>query len=221
MSIEITVRGSSSCFTPPERATVVLTVAIDGPDPALVSRGVAASAEVVRRSIEALHDPERGPVTWWSSGQVSTWASRPWNQHGKVLPLVHHARVTFSVKFADFTRLAMWLADTIEVSGVSVGGVEWALTEARGRQVLTEVRAAAVADALAKAQTYADAVGAGPVRVLAIADAGMLGEGMHPTADSTPLFARMASAEAGAASINLVPEDVVTVAEVDLRGVAD
>lgn len=218
--IDITVRGTHTFFAPPERATVTLVVAIDGADAGAVHRDVATTADAVRRSVEPLHDPELGPITWWSNEQIHTWATRPWNQDGKVLPLVHHARVTFSVKFADFEQLSTWLASTAELPGASVGGIEWALTAAHREQAITRVRQAAVRDAIDKARTYADAVDADTVRVLAIADAGMLGDGLHPTQGTTPKFARMAASADAASPIELAPEDVAISVEVDVRCVA-
>lgn len=218
-SIDITVRGAHTAYTPPERATVMLTIGIDAPEAAIASRNVASSADIVRRSIEPLHNPQSGPVTWWSSDQLRTWATRPWNKDGKVLPLVHHARVTFSVKFSDFAQLSTWLSTTVDVPGASIAGIDWALTAARREQLIGQVRRAAVQDAVAKAQAYADAVGAGTVRVVAIADAGMLGEGLHPTQAPSAKFARAVAADSGG-PVEFTPEDIATAAEVDVRCLA-
>ena len=103
--------------------------------------------------------------------------------------------------------------------GASIAGIDWALTAARREQLIGQVRRAAVQDAVAKAQAYADAVGAGTVRVVAIADAGMLGEGLHPTQAPSAKFARAVAADSGG-PVEFTPEDIATAAEVDVRCLA-
>ena len=122
-------------------------------------------------------------MTWWSTRHVRTWSERPWNQDGKQLPLVHHASVGVEVKFRDFAELARWVGRHAEhTAGFSLDGVEWALTEKRQQELARQVRTRAVQDAAARAQEYADALGLGPVRPVALADAGMLSSGLHPMA---------------------------------------
>lgn len=215
--IDITVRGSHTVRLPPERAAVTLGVAVDADDKVAAYRDVAASADQVRSAIEALHDPRHGPVVSWASEQIHTWSTRPWNQDGKVLPLVHHARVTFTAQFADFAALSELIAETSDLAGASVVGIEWSLTDAHHLEVVADVRRTAVLDAVAKAQAYADAVDAGPIRVVAIADAGMLGNGLHPTQGPSPKFARMAAGAAEAAPVELTPDDIAVSVDVDIR----
>ncbi len=172
----------------------------------------------LRRSIEALHNPTDGPVTWWSSDQVQTWASRPWHKDGKRLPMVFHARVSFQVKFSDFSEMSKWVTGAVEQPGAAIGGIEWALTAAHKDALIAQVRAAAVTNALEKAQAYSDAIGAGKVRMLAVADAGMLGEGLHPTSAAPASFQRMsAAAGGGGGDVEFAPQDISVSAEVDAR----
>ena len=91
--IEITVQGTFTAYAPPERATVRLRVAHEGPEPSAVLDSATRTAGRVRESIEALHDKSAGPVTWWSSQHLQTSAHRPCHQEGKQLPLVHSARM--------------------------------------------------------------------------------------------------------------------------------
>jgi len=75
-----------------------------------------------------------------------------------------------------------------------------------------------VTNAMQKAQAYADAIGAGKVRVLAVADAGMLGEGLHPVSGSPASFQRMsAAAGGGGGDVEFAPQDISVTAEVDAR----
>lgn len=224
MATEFTVRGSYSAFQRPERGTVHVTLSFEGPQPQPVHDRVVADLEAVKASVKALHDPNQGPVTWWSTKNVRTWAQRPWNQDGKQLPLVHHASVGVEVKFRDFTALGRWVSQHVATTrGFSLDGVVWALTENNRQDLERAVRTRAVQDAAGRAQEYADALDLGPVRPVAVADAGMLGNGLHVAGGggSAP-YARMAAAKdsAGGAELELSPEDIEVSAEVDARFVA-
>lgn len=222
MTTEITVRGSYSAFEQPERATVRATLGFEGPQMQPVYDRVVRDLDAVKASVAPLHDPDRGPVTWWSTQHVQTWANRPWNQDGKQLPLVHHASVGIEVKFRDFGALTRWVGTHVEhTAGFSLGGVSWALTEKRKQELSRQVRARAVQDAAARAQEYADALGLGPVRPLALADAGMLGNGLHPMAGAeSAAYMRAGKAMDADAELALSPEDIEVAAVVDGRFVA-
>ncbi|PVG83667.1 SIMPL domain-containing protein [Nocardioides gansuensis] len=217
MAVDITVRGSFRAFRKPERAVVHLVVGLEGADAAHVYHGVTGQVATVTALVRELHDPEHGPVTWWASDQLRTWASRPWNQDGKQLPLVHHAHVDLQVKFAEFGALGSWLGKLAEIEGANVRQIEWALTDVHRRQLVREVRAAAVKDAQERAQAYADALGLGPVRLASLADAGMLAPGLHPVGGEEMAMARaMAPGDSGV-PISFAPEDVSVTADVDAR----
>lgn len=223
MTTEITVHGSYSAFQPPERATVRATLGFEGPQMQPVYDRVVRDLEAVKASVVPLHDPDRGPVTWWSTKHVRTWANRPWNKDGKQLPLVHHASVGIEVKFRDFGALARWVGGHAEhTAGFSLDGVTWALTEKVKRQLARDVRARAVQDAAARAQEYADALELGPVRPVALADAGMLGNGLHPTSAvaETAFLRGVAATDGGDGELALTPEDIEVSAVVDGRFVA-
>ena len=214
--VEITVRGEHTAFLRPERATVHAEVGLEGSTATGVYDGAVTSARRVTDAVTALHDPGAGPVTWWSSDQVRTWARRPWNQEGKQLPLVHHAQLTLQVKFRDFVRMSAWLGEMTPVPGFRVARIEWALTAARQETVTREVRTAAVRQAAEKAQAYADALDLGPLHPVALADAGMLGGGLEPRSEGAAMFSR-AAAGSGGGDVEFVPQDVAVVARVDAR----
>jgi uncharacterized protein len=214
MSTEITVRGSFAAFERPERGTVHATIAYEGPAMEPVYGRVARDLDAVKASIAPL-DKDNGPVTWWSADQLRTWSNRPWNKDGKQLPLVHHASVDFEVKFRDFSALSRWVGEHVaNTEGFRVTRVEWALTEKRREALQQDVRARAVRDAVTRAQEYADALGLGQIRPVAIADAGMLGA--RPESGPSPAFMR-AAAVGGAPDVELVPEHIEVSAEVDAR----
>jgi len=212
---QITVRGSHTAFRRPERATIHVRVGLEGPAADAVHAATTRSATTLTDGLGPLLDPQAGPVTWWSSDQLRTWAQRPWNTEGKQLPLVHHAQVDVRAKFADFAALSRWITQAMGASGVSVNRIEWTLTEARQREMVGQVREAAVRDAQDRAQAYADALDLGPVRVRAIADAGMLGNGLDPTGGGGgQSYARLAVA-GGGDDLVFTPQDVAVSTEVD------
>lgn len=195
----------------------------DGADVERVVGDVARLAEQVRASITALHDADAGPIVAWSSDRMQTWSSRPWNQDGEQLPLVHHAQIGFDAEFADFTALGRWLSSSATIDGLAIEGVEWTLTDAHLDELFVEVRTAAVADARAKAEVYARALGLTRVSVLAVADAGMLGEGLHPVVggghENAPV-ARALAMSRSAPEVELSPRPITVAADVDARFLA-
>jgi hypothetical protein len=215
MSTEITVRGAFTAFEQPERGTVHATVAYEGPEMEPVYTRVARDLDNVKASIGPLAGTDHAAVTWWSADQLRTWSRRPWNQDGKQLPLVHHASVDVDVKFRDFSALSRWVGQHIaDTEGFRVARVEWTLTANRREALEKEVRTRAVRDAAARAQEYADALGLGPVRPVAVADAGMLGS--QPETGPSTAFMR-AGAVGGASDVELVPEHIEVSAQVDAR----
>ena len=203
MPTEITVRGSFTAFQAPERGTVHATIAFEGPAMEPVYDRVARDLEAVKASVTPLKTGAHGPVTWWSAEQLRTWSNRPWNKDGKQLPLVHHASVGIEVKFRDFSALSHWVGQHVaNTDGFRVSHVEWALTSKQRAELLRQVRTRAVEDAVLRAQQYADALGLGKIRPVAIADAGMLSASLHPEGGVGAAHLRAAAAAAGARRSN-------------------
>lgn len=222
MPTEIIVRGSFSAFQPPERATVHATLGYEGPAIEPVYERVVRDLDAVKSSITPLHHPDAGPVTWWSTGRVRTWAQRPWNNEGKQLPLVHHASVDIEVKFSDFTALSRWVGGHVtDTGGFSLSRIEWALTAKHREELVKQVHTRAVQDAVIRAQVYADALGLGPVRPVAIADAGMLGHSPAGSSGQGMMRAMAAPAgKGGAPELEFSPADIEVSMSVDAKFVA-
>ena len=216
----ITVRGRFSSFSPPERATVRLSVGFEGADRESVFSETMAVSSTVRMLVSTLHSPTEGPITWWSSENIQVWSSRPWNQDGDQLPSVFHSRATFSVKFSDFAAMAEWIERVAVLDGLTVGDISWALTEARKTAVIAEVRSRAVKDAVAKASVYAHSIGLGSVRALALADPGMLGDRVGASDDGGINSTPQIMLSGAAPELSLTPEDIQVDAVVDARFVA-
>jgi uncharacterized protein YggE len=220
----ITVQGRFSAFYPAERATVEVSVHREAARRQPAFAGTLAASETVRESIVALNDHSAGPVTWWASDSIQVWTEKPWNNEGKQLPPVFHARIGFTVKFSDFDALAQWIEAVSATDSVSIGQVTWALTEARTTEVTAEVRSRAVKDAVAKASVYAQSIGLGSVHAVAIADPGMLGDQVHGGGGQEAAYMRVAKIGGGGGgsepALSLKPEDIEVSAVVDARFIA-
>jgi hypothetical protein len=222
MPTDITVRGTFSTFQAPERATVHATLAFEGPAMEPVYERVAHDLEAVKASVAPLKTGDHGPVTWWAAQQLRTWSNRPWNSDGVQLPLVHHASVGIAVKFRDFASLTRWVGTHVaSTQGFRVSHIEWALTSKRRKELQRQARTRAVEDAVVKAQEYAEALGLGAIRPVAIADAGMLGANLHPLNDQSVAYMRAAAPTGGAPDVELIPEDIEVSATVDARFVGE
>jgi hypothetical protein len=218
MSTEITVRRAFSAFEPPERGTVHASIAYEGPAMEPVYDHVARDLEAVKTSVARLKNGDQGPVTWWSAEQLRTWSNRPWNKDGTQLPLVHHASVGVEVRFRDFAALSRWVGEHVaNTEGFRISHVEWALTSKRRNDLAQKAQTRAVRDAATRAQQYADALGLGRVTPIAIADAGMLGVGLHPDGGHGAAYLAGVTASGGGPDVELVPEDIEVSAAVDVR----
>ncbi len=218
----ITVQGRFSSYYPAERATLSLSVHLEGDSRAEVFAATNDSAETIRDRITGAFDQAAGPITWWSSDNVQVWSEKPFNQDGRQLSPVYHSRVGFSVKFSDFVHLARFVEDVAAVAGVTVDQIDWALTETSKSAVITEVRSRAVTDAVAKASVYAQSIGLGHLRAIALADEGMLNDrsGGTSSSQSMHLMRVGSTASSSGPELSLKPEDIEIEAVVDARFLA-
>ncbi|MDH6180487.1 uncharacterized protein YggE [Microbacteriaceae bacterium SG_E_30_P1] len=220
----ITVQGEHSAWYPAERATVSASVHAWGDTREDVFQRATTATESLRALVEPLHNTTSGPITWWSSDSVRVWTERPWNNEGAQLDPVFHAAVDFSVKFSDFGALAEWVEAAASIPDTAIGGIQWDLTEATRTSVTTEVRSRAVKDAVSKAAIFAQSIGLGSVKAIALADPGMLGDpaGVAGGMPAPMLRGAMkASADfGGAPALALKPEEIAVSAVVDARFVA-
>jgi len=210
MTLQITVRGTAQESYPAERALLDLAVSVEGADKAEVAGKAAEVQAPLIEQLEQLKD--RGAVTHWAADRVHVYSHRPYDPQGRRLPVVHVARLDVSTVFVDFDRLSGFVDHWSAHDGVEIRGPRWDVTEKNRRAYESDVRRAAVDDAVHKAQGYANAVRGGRVVPIEFADPGMLDEGGgHP-----PRMMAMASAEAGP-GITLTPEPIVIAIAVDAR----
>lgn len=213
MSLEITVRGSAEERVPPELAVLSLVVAVEGTDREEVRARAAAAHAPLVAALTGL--AEGGSLERWSSDDVRVGSHRPWEGAGRAEVPLHTARLTTEAVFTDLAALDAFVDTWAGHADVELDGVTWDVGHGTRHTCEHAVRRAAVEDAVARAQAYADAVRAGRVTAVRIADPGLLdGHEAQPFA----LAAKRSSGDDG--SLALAPTDVVIRAEVHARFVA-
>jgi uncharacterized protein YggE len=219
--VTITVRGEHEARIAPEEAVARLSVRAEGPERGAVVERIAALAAPLRDDLASRKDA--GGLTDWSSQRVSIWASRPWNNEGKQLALVHYASVEITATFTDFAALSWWLSDVAERDGVQVDDVTWRLTPATAKSAEADVAAQAVTVAVGRATAYASAIGLTSVTPVEIADLGLLTDasaGPPPAPKMMRAMAMSAMDSGGAPAVEMQPADIVVTAAVEARFVA-
>ena len=223
MATVIAVRGTAEERIDPELGAVSLSSGVSEPkrDVAL-----ARTTEAHDRLIAAVRELEAsGALDTWSAGQLRVWSHRPWNNEGKQLPLVHQTSAEVEVVFTDLERLGEWVSRVTTGDTVSMSGIEWRLTEGTRRRVQESAQRGAVADAVAKAQVYAAALGLGAPTPVELADTGLLtAQPVAPVGGGERMFAMRASADmgSGAGSVTqFAPAKLVIEASVEARFAAE
>lgn len=211
-TVVITVRGQAESRTAPEIATLHVSAEFDGTDRAGVTERALRLGESIRGEIEQL--VSSGAVSEWSSDQLSVWSSRPWNDDGEQLPLVHTASLTFRVVFAGLSKLSGWVSAIAEREGVKIGGITWDVTLESRKQIERDTAGQAIADAVERASAYARAIGKKTVTPVQIADVGLLQDSLT---ESAGLKLARATAYSGGTNVTLRPEPVVVSAAVEVR----
>ena len=104
---------------------------------------------------------------------------------------------------------------------ITIGGIDWRLTEATRRRVQEAAQRAAVADAVTKAQVYASALGLGTPTPVELADQGLLAVQPGPPMPKAMMMRAMAADGGGSAPTEFAPQELVIEASVDARFTAD
>lgn len=219
MPTTIAVTGRAEQRVAPELGAVSLSIGAQGGRRDDVTARTNEAHERVLDEVRALE--ASGALDTWSAGQLRVWSYRPWNNEGRQLPLVHQASADVEVVFSDLARLGEWVGETTGVDEIQLGGIEWRLTDASRRRVQESAQRAAVADAIAKAQVYASALGLGAPAPVELADHGMLST--QPVQREPKMLMMRATADMGGGgpSTEFAPADLVIEASVDARFTAD
>lgn len=214
----ITVHGEFQIHHPAQRGVVQLIVGFEGARREDVLENTTRLHRELSEEISRMTDPSAGPVTRWSSDQIRVWGARPWSQDGSQLPIVYHGAADVDVTFSDLARLGHWLAGVALKDGLTVQGVEWALTEETRETLTKEARWRAVENAVAKATVFATSVELSSIRPLALSDPGMLGEGPGASTGATPevlMHARISPSDSQ--SLDLKPREITIEVAVHAR----
>lgn len=216
-ALRITVSGSARWYFPAEQVTLRADISFAGPERSAV---VEDAAEAQRPLLADVVDlAEAGMLLRHSAGALRVTTRIPVDEHGRRRAPVHTARLQVTGVFIDFDELAGFVERWSETDGVELNVYGWDVLDEHRDYYTADVRRDAVAQAVAKAQAFADAVSRGPVVVTEFADPGLL----HGGDQQPPTMARMAATamdSAGPGELVVEPEDVVISAAVEARFVA-
>ncbi len=211
----ITVRGEHEARVTPELAITRVSVRLDGPERVDVLSRATPLVATIREELQQLQDT--GAVARWSSERVSVWSDRPWSQDGAQLPLVHHASIGARAEFFDFSALSEWITRIADREGVTVEGIEWALTPETALSTERSVARGAVQVAVDRAAAYASALGRSNVDPLEIADVGLLGRPGNESGPQARMFAMASDRAGGAPGLQFEPQLITVSAAVEAR----
>ncbi|SFR74921.1 hypothetical protein SAMN05428970_1818 [Agromyces sp. CF514] len=217
MQTAITVTGRAESRVAPELAAVPLSVGSSGEARDEVVARTGAAHERLLAAVRELESS--GALETWSAPQLRVWSHRPWNADGRQLPLVHEASADVEVVFRDFDRLGEWLGVVTGSAELTVGGIDWRLTDASRTRARESAQRAAIADAVAKAGVYASALGLGTPVAVEVTDHGLLGSAPSPMPKA--MMMRAAADVGGPAATEFAPQELVIEASVDARFVAE
>jgi uncharacterized protein YggE len=218
MPTTIAVTGRAEERIAPELGVVSLSVGAQGPGRDEIAARASSAHERLLAAVRELE--ASGALDTWSAGQLRVWSYRPWNAGGRQLPVVHQASADVEVIFADLAKLGEWVAQSAASADVTIGGIDWRLTDATRRRVQEAAQRGAVADALAKARVYASALDLGAPVVTELADHGLLSVTPMPMAHAAMMM-RTAADVGGAPATEFAPAQLVIEASVDARFTAE
>ena len=218
----LTVAGRATRSHPAERGTVHATVSFSGEHRAdVIARSEQAHASLVAQAKEFVAS---GAATWWGADQVVAFPYDEWLKpsahEDQVKVRRFRATAAIHVKFADFAALSTWVGAVSLEDGVSIGAIEWTLTEALRDRVVADVRASAARDAVVRAEAYAEALGLGPVRLTALYEDGLrpgVGAQGAPTAGIAMRASAVGGAESGGFELRPYDIDVTAVVTADFE----
>lgn len=208
----IAVEGQATRTHPAERGTVNLHVAFSGTLRNDVVDQVARTHTILVEQVKA--HVSTGAAERWDADSVHSYVydDRVKNSQtgGKQRIRRFRASARLSVTFRDFEVLSTWLADVMDVDGVEIDRITWNLTDETRKALLAEARIEAAEETAVRAQSYADALGLGPVAPVAIYEAGLRGGGGNGGGGHAPMYAMRAGmmSDGDGAQVELQPRDI-------------
>ncbi|ETX26780.1 SIMPL domain-containing protein [Roseivivax isoporae] len=164
---QITVTGEGEAAAAPDMATISLGVEVDGDTAAAAMDG---ASDVVSRILDRLEGFEVAP----RDVQTSSLSLDPLRtgREGETRPRIdgYVARNQVTVRVRDLDQVGQILGAVLEDGANTLGGLDFAVADPD--PLIDEARRAAVADARAKAELYAEAAGVRLGRVLRLDEVG-------------------------------------------------
>lgn len=204
MQPTITVRGEAQREVPPELAVVSVSTSARDRDKDAVLALLTKRADALRAALDGYGAAIERHET--SDLQVFPEFQRPGEP-----PVAYVGRVHTAVTVADFAVLGEMLPRLAGLDGAGLSGPHWQLRP--GSRAGSDVRRAAIADALDRAREYAAAVGSRVDRLVEIADEGV--EGVMPA--TRGMFASLAADDGQTPVLRLDPRRQTVHASVIVR----
>ncbi|MFF4890104.1 SIMPL domain-containing protein [Micromonospora chersina] len=198
----VAVRGEAYREVAPELARFTVTATARDRDRETTLTRLAERTAAVR----VLLDAAEPAVDRRETGQLRVW---PETKRSGERVVAYHGSVTTTVTVVDFTALGELMLRLADQEQVEVAGPWWSLRP--DSPAYREARHAAIADALARAREYAEALGARVTALLELADTGL--------ATAPPMMAKAGFARAGEAApeLELDPQPQPVQAAVEAR----
>ncbi|MEU9737602.1 SIMPL domain-containing protein [Micromonospora chersina] len=198
----VAVRGEAYREVAPELARFTVTATARDRDRETTLTRLAERTAAVR----VLLDAAEPAVERRETGQLRVW---PETRRSGERVVAYHGSVTTTVTVVDFTALGELMLRLADQEQVEVAGPWWSLRP--DSPVHREARHAAIADALARAREYAEALGARVTALLELADTGL--------AAAPPMMAKAGFTRAGEAApeLELDPQPQPVQAAVEAR----
>ena len=216
MSLRISVRGTAERSYPAESASVPIRITVEAPEREAAYQDAARLQSELTTTLEGL--AETGAVRTWSSDQVTAHTWRDRHRGRDVGKPRHEARVGMRAEFVDVEALEGFVDAWVPREGVTVDHLHWDLTPDNRRAREREVRREAVADAVAKAADYAEALGFSAPSPVRVADAGMRD---HVFMEASTMQSFKGGADADEPAISLVPEEIRVEVTIEAEFVAE
>lgn len=203
--MRITFSGHAEADVAPERGTVHLSVAAQNLDQQAALREAENAANALLTDLKPLRE---GPVTWYAMDAIATSSWQPRDQHGRAQARQYRAHCRAQVKFKDFFAVSAAVSRWGEQPSISVGHVAWELTDTTRERVEADVLVAALADAHQRASIAAGYLGQPNLRVIEVADPGLLGSGQEVGPPTPMAFARGAAVSESGQGVELSPQEI-------------
>lgn len=186
--------GTGETHVLAERATITAIVSVTSRNR---SESIAAATRLHNWAVQRAEQLRAaGDATWHAADPITTWSYKSYaDGKPKQVIMEHRTSSRVRVKLSNLSLVGALVAELAE-AGLTTQ-VDWALTEASRRVHERRMRKAAVEEARAVAEDYAEALGQRIAGVVSISDASTSGPGPERA------VARSAAAPGAAAEVTI------------------